>query len=375
MRPQRFLGHLILIAVTCLAVVESNAHPSWGIAVDRRGQVYFSDLRTVWKIDIHGKLSEFRAKGAGHVHELKVDEEGNVYGAENTYEAATERFFSAIWKMTPAGEQSYILAPTESPPKGTSIWNDRSGNTYLTAFYPDDDLLVLKRARNGTVSTLVGNQRAAQGYRQAIPYGAGGIAVVADGSIYFAHGANISKITAEGRFEALDRNTSPDIVPGASKASYFGIATDAQGNVVAADYGKRRVIRVTPDKKLVPLLSVEKPWHPTGVAVRGNDLYILELGITDTHEPVGTRVRKLSPGTEATLLAVIGESGSAVTLVEDSPRAPPPNSHAILGYSETVLYGGLAAVVGLIALSAVRKIRRRTRNSITPSNQAGKHRI
>jgi len=29
----------------------------WGIAVDRQRQVYFSDLKTIWKIDAQGKLA------------------------------------------------------------------------------------------------------------------------------------------------------------------------------------------------------------------------------------------------------------------------------------------------------------------------------
>ena len=85
----------------------AQAHPAWGIAVDRKGQVYFSDLKTIWKIDAQGRLSVFRA-GKDHTHELNIDEAGNLYGAENAYDPATQRFFSAIWKMTPAGGFSYL---------------------------------------------------------------------------------------------------------------------------------------------------------------------------------------------------------------------------------------------------------------------------
>src|SRR5687768_16174822 len=93
-----------------LLASEVQAHPAWGIAVDRQGQVYFSDLTTVFKVDAQGTVSVFRASADRHIHDLSIDEAGNLYGAENSYEPATKRFFSAIWKMTPAGDFSYLLA-------------------------------------------------------------------------------------------------------------------------------------------------------------------------------------------------------------------------------------------------------------------------
>src|SRR5688572_26979531 len=119
---------------TLVLAAGAQAHPAWGIAVDRHGQVFFSDLKTVWKIDGQGKLSVFRpGTGDRHVHDLNVDDGGNVYGADNSYDPATKRFSSAIWKMTPSGEFSYILPTTENPSVGTSIWKDRGGNMFHVA--------------------------------------------------------------------------------------------------------------------------------------------------------------------------------------------------------------------------------------------------
>src|SRR5687768_9197473 len=98
----------IIFVMLVAAGVTSHAHPMWGIAVDIRGQVYFTDLTSVWRIDVDGRLSVFRPKGDGHVHEISLDSEGNLLGAENTYDPATKKFFSAIWKMTPAGQSSYL---------------------------------------------------------------------------------------------------------------------------------------------------------------------------------------------------------------------------------------------------------------------------
>src|SRR2546423_12737965 len=50
---------LVIISVigTCLSLcATSSAHPASGIVLDHRGNVFFSDLETIWKIDTNGKL-------------------------------------------------------------------------------------------------------------------------------------------------------------------------------------------------------------------------------------------------------------------------------------------------------------------------------
>ena len=50
-------------ALTILSVVglwiffpaTAQAHPASGIVVDKTGNIYFSDLETIWKFDTHGE--------------------------------------------------------------------------------------------------------------------------------------------------------------------------------------------------------------------------------------------------------------------------------------------------------------------------------
>lgn len=284
----------------------AQAHPAWGIAVDRKGQVYFSDLKTIWKIDAQGRLSVFRA-GKDHTHELNIDEAGNLYGAENAYDPATQRFFSAIWKMTPAGGFSYLLAPTENPPNGTSIWRDRDGNMYHFANYPKPELLVLKRTPNGKVTALVGSSNAVRKYRQDSPHSAGATAFGADGAIYFTNGSNVSKLTTSGTLTPLARNLLKEDSQEkpAGGTPLFGIAVDAHENALVADYGNRRVLKITHNGQMTTVIRAEEPWFPTGVAISGNDLYVLEHSFTPTHTQIGTRVRKLSSDGKVSTLATV----------------------------------------------------------------------
>ena len=349
---------LAFIAVCAFPGVKVQAHPAWGIAVDRQKQVYFSDLVTVWKIDAQGKLSVFRAGADRHIHDLNIDEAGNLYGAENSYEPATQRFFSAIWKMTPAGNFSYLLAPTDDPPEGTSIWRDRDGNMYHVTNYPERELLVLKRTPNGNVTALVGSSDANRNYRQGVPYSVGGIAFGSDGALYFVHGANVSKVTMTGVVTALARNlvvenASGNRADGSSPTQLFGIAVDAQGDAFVADYGNRRVLKITPDNRITTLIRAEQPWLPTGVAVSGNDLYILENSFTPTHTPIGTRVRKLSPDGRVTVLATAGESKVSSQGPSTGESSSGESSEGIAEPKQHIPYALIGAGLGVFALTTI----------------------
>jgi len=326
----------------------------WGIAVDRQGQVYFSDLKTIWKIDAQGKLSVFRAGNDSHTHDLNIDEAGNLYGAENSYEPETQRFLSATWKMTPAGSFSYLLAPTDNPPQGTSVWKDRDGNMYHVAYYPERELLALKRTPNGNVTALVGSSNAVRNYRQSVPYSAGGLAFGTDGALYFTHGANVSKLTTSGVLTPLIsnlalENASRNAANGNLPTQLFGIAVDAKGNAFVADYGNRRVLKITPDGKNSTLIRAEESWFPTGVAVRGDELYILEYGHTPTHTPIGTRVRKLSSDGKVSILATVGENINSPA----QTTSVSTNIEPVVASKESVSYWLIGLCASVFAVSFI----------------------
>src|ERR671913_639806 len=66
----RALITVLSVSIGCLSLVgKAQAHPAWGIALDRQGHVYFSDLTTVWKVDAQGRVSVFRAKDNRHTHD------------------------------------------------------------------------------------------------------------------------------------------------------------------------------------------------------------------------------------------------------------------------------------------------------------------
>jgi sugar lactone lactonase YvrE len=343
---------------------EARAHPAWGIAVDNQGQVYFSDLTTVWKIDARGTVTVFRAAADRHIHDLNIDEAGNLYGADNSYEPSTQRFFSAIWKMTPAGGFTYLLPPTVDPPEGISIWKDRDGNSYHATNYPGSELLVLKRGADGNVTVLVGNSSAARQYKQGVPYSLGGMAFGTDGALYFTHGANVSKLATNGTLTQLARNltkekTSANQSGGGSATQLLGIAVDAQGNAFVADHGNRRVLKIMPNGQTSTVLQAEESWFPTGVALKGSELYILEIGQTDPYHPLGTRVRRLSPDGKISTLANVVENRASSGNPADGQSPSDDGSGRVAGRGRNILYALIGAGTSIFALIVIVGLMRR----------------
>jgi hypothetical protein len=341
-----------------------SAHPAWGIVIDRNNQIYFSDIETVWKIDAQGKLTVFRAGVSGrHVHEINLDQDGNLHGVDNSYEPATQRFIAALWKMTPDGKFSYIVAPTHDPPKALTNWKDGAGNSYYIGESDNTgrEIFVLKRTPDGAVTTLAGNRRAGDEYRQVALYNVGGTAFGSDGALYFTDNSNARKLTMDGTMTMLASNLAVEnraesSMPESSVTRLFGIAVDDHENVFVADYGNRRVLKITSGGAISTEARAEKPWAPTGVALKDGNLYILEFGFTSPGTYT-TRVRKLSPDGKITLLATVGENINPA-IGESSSGG---SSERTADSRRRVLYVLLGVGVSIFALSiVVWRIRRRT---------------
>ena len=81
----------------------------------------------------------------------------------------------------------------------------------------------------------------------------------------------------------------------------FGLTLDAQGNIYAANLARETVVKFALDGKVLKVIKSESGWAPSGVAVSGSDLYILE----------GLRVRKISADGNAVTLGTVGEKTNA----------------------------------------------------------------
>jgi hypothetical protein len=351
------------VTACVLGAGEARAHPAWGIVVDRRGQVYFSDLETVWKIDDAGRLSVFRAGVSGrHVHELASDADGNIYGPDYSYVPGRQTYINAVWKMTPAGAFAYVLAPTESMPRGMSIWRDGDGNTY--SYEQNNHLkretLLIKRTPGGVASVLAGGA-----YGHADGKGARarfssivGMAFGPDGALYLSDGASVRRVAPDGAVSTLAdgldlKGAGRNPVEGEVRwGGLMGLTLGARGEVYVADYRNRRVLKITPGGEVSTAAQTEQPWAPTGVALSGGgDLYVLEFGLTPSN---AARVRRLSPDGRVVNVAVVGQgegAREAPPAVAESPGGARTAGRAVTVRGVSYLF--YCACAGFVVLTLV----------------------
>lgn len=295
------------------------SHPAWGIVVDTNGQIYFSDLETIYKIDSQGKLSIFRAGVSGrHVHDLSIDAGGNIYGWENVYEPQTEKHLRAFWKMSPKGEYTEIVSLTENPPLGTSIWRDSDGNTYSVEPWNNEkkETKIIKRTTDGKTSVFAGGKYGyLDGQKEKAEFNViTDMAFGKDNTIYLTNDDKVRKIDRFGMVTTIYRNETTNQKQNNPEpfSRLYGLDVDKENNVVAADFANNRLLKISSDGKISTFLKSEKDWSPIGVATFGDEVYVLEVRPYTASIHTGNRVLKISSTGKSTVIANLENRNKSV---------------------------------------------------------------
>src|SRR5690348_8477975 len=146
--------------------------------------------------------------------------------------------------------------------------------------------------------------------------GVTGLASGPDGSIYIAtwkgllvldRNGSITRIVHPAVVNDCDWDPADHNPINASSPLFRGLGVDSHGNIFVAATSCHRVVKITPDGRVTSILKSERPWSPTGVAVQGEDIYVLEYTNANGPRTEGwyPRVRKsATDGTWKTLLTI-----------------------------------------------------------------------
>ena len=330
-----FLVRALTSIVLCVLLGASAvAHPGSGIVVDKEGQVFFTDTgQGVWKIDRQGNLTLLPAS---LFHWMAIDEVGYFAKSQKNFGEWFER-------VTPQDSKPALIMSSDFP-----LTINRDGNLYYADTRPRSARIV-RRTPDGKESVLAANEAFT---------GIAGIAASTDGSLYITDAirpdANaIRKITMDGK---VSQFASPEIIgigrdraispPPEAEANYCrGLAVDSQGVVYVAATGSRRLLKITPRGDVSTILQAPSPWSPTGVAVFGGEVYVLEWqdappSQTEVRTAWIPRVRKVGRDGKITTLATI----SRETTAPASPQVKQENSNDL----STGVKIAVAAVVVLV---------------------------
>jgi DNA-binding beta-propeller fold protein YncE len=290
---QRSQTCLLATALVVIGVAPAiMGHPGSGIAVDRQGQVYFLDTGSgLWRIDRRGQVTHLSRT---RFHWLAID-------VDDCF-ANTQFPSGPLGEIIKVGTNPTVLLSSDYP-----IAIGKDGNLY----YPSGgagNLRMMKMEPSGSSSVVVALPPMANG--KPLPH-IGGLVAGADGSLYYTEDGAVRRISARGQVDAVvtvQAAANPPSIPALDQHPYLrGVALDARAAMYVADTGDARVLKITPNGQVTTLAQTKSPWAPTGIALFGSDIYVLEFLHTasDVRREWLPRVRKISADGTATIIMTV----------------------------------------------------------------------
>lgn len=302
------LGVLTLVSLFVLPglALGVSAHPSAGLVVDADGNVFFSDLsRGLLMVDARGAVTDVSKEGG---HWLALDANGTFANVAFESSPHWPRWFK---RRTAAGARPAIIGDGGAP-----LVVAPDGNLYYVCnneHMVPGGLQIARLTPEGKESLVSPDLRRIADEKGGIK----GLAVGPDGSLFVSYPKAVLKIARDGVFTTVldpvvlaDCEKHPPAIQDAP--ALRGLAVDAHGVVYVAATGCRRVIAIAPNGKVATILRSESPWAPSGVAMHGEDIYVLEHinANSEAHEDWPPRVRRIERDGSVTTLVTLGPGQS-----------------------------------------------------------------
>ncbi|MDP9361258.1 MAG: hypothetical protein M3P29_07400, partial [Acidobacteriota bacterium] len=250
------------------AAATAFAHPSVSVVVDSRGNVYYSDLKQVWRIAPDGTRSI--AVPHVHSHELYLDASDTLYGENLWYNGERlNTWGNSVWKRTSDGRVSFVHPPRAGFNEDFSFVRDAAGNQYFAVREKNE---IRKKLLDGRVVTMAHAPFHDIRWMTATP----------NGVVYLIDLIDLVRVTSDGKVMTVARDLSSHALFGSDRHRVQGLWVDGAGNVYVAASADRVVKRVTPAGRIDVVARSAFPWSPSGGAVAPNgDLWVLEYSITN----------------------------------------------------------------------------------------------
>jgi hypothetical protein len=101
-----------------------------------------------------------------------------------------------------------------------------------------------------------------------------------DGAVFATIQSRIARVLDDGALMTVAGDSIHGFRDGPAASARFdhpqGIAVDSLGSIYVADHGNRRVRLVTSSGEVKTIVHSGWPWTPTGLAIKGDQVYVLE---------------------------------------------------------------------------------------------------
>lgn len=269
-----------LIIFLALIVISVQAHPPIAIVMDMEGNIFYSDLVNVLKIDKKGSKSI--AVEDVHTHNLYLDDFGNLYGEHEWYEGEeTDIWRNYVWKLSKDGAFSKLISSSDGMLDNNTLVRDSKGNSFWAKKVDNHEILMIES--KDKISRAFLNHEFDD--IRWIYYSKH------DENIYVVDKLKVKVIDKNGKliFTSNSLKTEGKAFEGVGDHHYvYGVWTDPKGNFYIAVFGAKQIIKFNKERKPEVLYKSKDNWSPCGgVSDQEGNIWILEF--SDNNE---TRVRR-----------------------------------------------------------------------------------
>lgn len=261
------------------------AHPGIGIVKDSKGNIYYTDLKQVWKISLDGNKKAV-VKGV-HTHELYMDENDNLYGEHLWYNGESKNTWGHyVWCLKNNGEFMKEEKPAEGFLTNYSFVRDSIGNMYWVERFTTSR--IMRKSKAGEITKLIEGRFGFIGW----------LASAKDGSLYFTENNKLHRLSPDGQSDSYRMKTLADNI-GSKSADFsmmgrnydsYGIWTDTGDNIYLAMIDSKKVIRIGKDGKTETVINTNSTWTIcSGLFDNNGDLWVLENSVINE-----VRARKIA---------------------------------------------------------------------------------
>jgi hypothetical protein len=279
----KFLFILLLLPLT------GYAHPGVGIVKDSKGNIYYTDLKQVWKIT-NGKRAVVVPDV--HTHELYIDVNDNLFGEGGYYDDQADKFYHYLWVYRPNGQIDTVIGMKEQYiQQDFSLAKDKKGNEYyLKRFlipHTDTNRIYRKTPDGQETIYATGNFKDVNWLH---PQDDGNLLYVLNNAIYSVDTSGNIKLVKEPI-----GNTKPSFKFSGNSITIWGIWQDNTKNIYAAVFSDQAVKKIDVNGNITEVFKSKGNWTPlSGVFDNDNRLWVLE---GSDNNDVRVTVAETIPGT------------------------------------------------------------------------------